>query len=341
MRMCPVRFPCLPFLLSIVILLAITCSKSRHEKPAGNIRTILFIDDTCTLQDACGRVSAFLCPLLGRNDTSSFGIFTGTLDSTVKTIAHGAGTRKDGTAVLSSILGAVYASWNIKFDPCDTVIESLLPQFVFKNRKGACLGVSLVILMLAEGLKLPVFGVVLPGHFFCRYDDGAHRINIEPNLKGCAHQDDYYRQRYPCEHRPGYGLDNLDKKAIIGVLCFNAGTLCLEKKKYDGAIACYREAVRRVPAFAEAKGNCAVAYAKKGDLDTALTLFEELFNAHPDMVNLAVNYGYVATAAKQFSKAISIYRKGLEYFPDDLILRKRLEKITSGFKLTIENKKME
>jgi regulator of sirC expression with transglutaminase-like and TPR domain len=337
----PVRFPCLPFLLSIVILLAITCSKSRHEKPAGSIRTILSIDDTCTLQDANGKVSAFLCPVLGSNDTLSLGRFNRMLDSMASAISEKIGDKKNGTGILDSILGAVYALWNIGFDPCDTVIETLLPQFVFKNRKGACLGVSLVILMLAERLNCPVFGVVLPGHFFCRYDDGAHRINIEPNLKGCAHPDDYYRQRYPCEHRPGYGLGNLDKKAIIGVLCFNAGTLCLEKKKYDAAVACYREAVRRVPAFAEAKGNCAVAYAKKGDLDTALVLFEELFTAHPDMVNLAVNYGYVATAARQFSRAISIYRKGLEYFPGDSILRKRLDKMTSGFKLIGVNKKKE
>jgi hypothetical protein len=54
-----------------------------------------------------------------------------------------------------------------------------------------------------------------------------------------------------------------------------------------------------------------------------------------------VNYGYVATAAKQYSLAVTVYKKGLEYYPDDTVLRKRLEKITGGLKIFPINKKKE
>ena len=185
--------------------------------------------------------------------------------------------------------------------------------------------------MLAEKLDLPVYGVMLPGHFLCRYDDGRVRRNIEPNRGGCEYPDEYYLKRYSLEHRPGYGFANIDKKAVVGVLCYNAGALCLKQKNFDAAIAFYREAVRRVPSFAEAQGNLAVAYARKGNLDTSLTILEELFAAHPDMANLALNYGYVATAAKQYPKALEIYREGLKYFPRDTAIIKRLDKISSGF----------
>ena len=332
-----VRLRCLCVLFPVILLLAAACSKDTREKTAAAARTVLSVDDTLTLQEACGLIAARLCPELRSGDTSSPGFFNHVLDSTAGAIKKHLGSGK----ALDSILRIVYTSWNIGFDPRDTVIETLLPHLVFTNRKGACLGVSLIILMLAEKLNCPVYGVMLPGHFFCRYDDGDHRINIEPNNQGCAHPDGYYRQHYPCEHRPGYGLANLDKKAVIGVLCYNAGALCLNRKHYDEAIAWYQESVRRIPDFAEATGNLAVSYAKKGNVDSALALFDGLFIAHPDMVNLALNYGSVAAAAKQYTRAVEIYRKGLDYFPNDTILRKRLEIICGGIKFLPVNEKKE
>ncbi|MBN2188845.1 MAG: hypothetical protein JW699_05280 [Chitinispirillaceae bacterium] len=337
----PVRLLCLCAFFPAIVFLGCGCSKSAHEKKPFPSPIVPVLDDTLPLQAACGRIAAYLCPVLGSCDTSSLALFNRMLDSAAVTIKNDLGDKKPGAEALDPILRTIYNTWNIGFDPRDTVIGTLLPHLVLKNRKGACVGVSLIILTLAEKLGLPVYGVMLPGHFFCRYDDGVFRRNIEPNRKGCEHPDDYYRHRYPCEHRPGYGLDNFDKKAIIGVLCYNAGALCLKKKRYDPAIACYREAVRRIPEFSEAQGNCAIAFAKKGALDTALALFEKLFAAHPDMVNLAVNYGYVATAAKQYPLAVSVYKRGLEYFPADTVLRKRLEKITAGLKTFPINKKKE
>jgi tetratricopeptide (TPR) repeat protein len=325
----PARFSSFCSLPFVIILLTVACSKSGSVKTNTLERVTLTIDDSLSFQDACGKVSAYLCQELGICDTSSLGSFNRTLDSAAGSIAKNTGA---GTAALDALLGTVYKSWNIGFDSRDTLVETLLPHLVFKSRQGSCVGVSLIILMLAEKLRCPVYGVIVPGHFFCRYDDGARRINIEPNRQGCEHGNDYYKERYPCIHRPGYGLGNLDKKAVIGVLCYNAGDLCLAKKQYDAAIAWYRETLRRIPGFAEAKGNCAVAHARKGNLDTALFLFEDLFAAHPDMMNLALNYGYVAAATKQYSKAVEIYKRGLSDFPDDTVLRKRLEKISGIFK---------
>jgi regulator of sirC expression with transglutaminase-like and TPR domain len=336
-----VRLRCVCVLFAVIILLAAACSKDTREKTVIITPTILTIDDTLSLQEACVLISARLCPELRSCDTSSPVFFNHVLDSTAEAITKNIGNRKTGPETLAAILDAVYGSWNIGFDPRDTIIETLLPHFVFTNRKGACLGVSLIILMLAEKLNCPVYGVMLPGHFFCRFDDGNRRINIEPNKQGYAHPDDYYRQHYPCEHQPGYGLANLDKKAVIGVLCYNAGALCLNLKLYDGAIFWYQESVRRIPDFAEAAGNLAVTYAKKGNVDTALTLFDGLFTAYPDMINLALNYGSVAAAAKQYTRAVEIYRKGLDYFPNDTPLRKRMEKIQGGIKYFSVNKKKE
>jgi len=320
LRMLHLCFRCALLLLPAITLLFSACSTDTHEKNTIGVRTAASLDDTLSLQNACGVISVRLCSLLHTGDTSSLVLFNHTLDSTAGAI------KKNAKKMLDSILNVVYGSWKIRFDPADTVIETLLPHLVFQNRKGACLGVSLIILMLAEKLNCPVYGVMLPGHFFCRYDDGKRRINIEPNKDGYTHPDDYYRKRYPVGNRPWYNLGNLPAVATVGMLCYNAGTLCLKQKQFDAAIAYYREGARRIPGFVEAKGNLALAYAKKGNLDTALVLFEELFTAHPDLVNLAANYGAVAMAAKQYRRALEIFRKGLEYFPGDTILHLRATK---------------
>jgi hypothetical protein len=322
-RMLPLCFRRALLLPVAITLLFAACSTNTHEKNAAGARAAVSLDDTLSLQNACRVISVRLCSLLHTGDTASLALFNHTLDSAAGAIKKNAGDTKK---TLDSILSVVYGSWKIRFDPVDTVIETLLPHLVFQNRKSACLGVSLIILMLAEKLHCPVYGVMLPGHFFCRYDDGKRRINIEPNKEGDTHPDDYYRKRYPVGNRPWYDLGNLPAAATIGMLCYNAGALCLKQKQYDAAIACYRESARRIPGFVEAKGNLALTYAKKGNLDTALVLFEELFIAHPDMVNLAANYGAVAMAAKQYRRALEIFRKGLDYFPGDTLLHRRAAK---------------
>ncbi len=231
---------------------------------------------------------------------------------------------KSGTAgTRTAILDLVYQTWHIGFDSVDTSFETLLPDRVFRARRGGCLGVSLIILMLAERLGCPIYGVMLPRHFFCRYDDGRERINIEPNRDGCAHDDAYYRERYQVEKMPWYDLKNLTRSQVIGVLCYNCGTLCLRKRLFKPAIVYFRESLRLVPGYPEARGNCAVAYAQQGSTDTAMGLFAELFAEQPGMVNLAANYGAVANSAKQYRKALMIYLAGLERNPADSLLYER------------------
>jgi tetratricopeptide (TPR) repeat protein len=316
-------------LLPVIALLLAACSTTTDKKSCAVSQPNFSLDDTLSLQSACTLISEHLCSILrfGDGDPASLVFFNHILDSTAGAINTGLRDEKNRQTALDSIRSVVYQSWKIRFDPADTLVETLLPHLVFRNRKGACLGVSLIILMLAEKLNCPVYGVMLPEHLFCRYDDEIKRINIEPNKDGCAHPDEYYLRRYPLEHRPWYSLVNLDNKAVIGLLCHNAGVLCLKQKKYDAALLYCRECLRRIPSFVEAKGNRALAYAQMGRLDTALVLFEELFSAHPDLVNLAANYGTVAMAAKQYPKALDIFRKGLVYFPGDSALMKNLKKV--------------
>jgi tetratricopeptide (TPR) repeat protein len=157
----------------------------------------------------------------------------------------------------------------------------------------------------------------VPGHFFCRYDDGATAVNIEPNKGGFQHPDDYYRTKYLSKNDASYSLEKLKKTETIGVLYYTIGTLFLKRNDPGFAAILLQESYRRFPSLVEAKGNHALALALCGRSDSAMTLFKELFETYPSLPNLAMNYGAVAMDAGHYEQAFAIYKKGLVDFPND------------------------
>ena len=73
--------------------------------------------------------------------------------------------------------------------------EDLFLHTVLDQRRGYCLSLSILYLSLAERLGLPIYGVVVPGHFFVRYDDGKVRFNIEATNRGRSLPDEYYIEK--------------------------------------------------------------------------------------------------------------------------------------------------
>jgi regulator of sirC expression with transglutaminase-like and TPR domain len=307
-------------LTAALLFLAVSCARHKDTSLSFPLLTpLLDIEQSCML------ISRHLMAAFGNADTLSFCSFYHVMDSTGDSLAAALGDTAKNPWAVDSILATVYRTWGIGFDNRDTVLETLLPHHVFKNKKGACLGVSLIILMLAEKAESPVYGVMLPGHFFCRFDDGSVRRNIEPNKAGFNHPDDYYRQQYPVAQRSWYTLANLSKQQTIGMLCYNAGVICMKNKKEGIAIPYFKEAMRRLNGLPEAIGNCALAYAQKGDTDSSLALFAGLFAAHPGLANCAANYGTVLLSSRQWKTAREVFEKGLEYYPEDTVLKRGLE----------------
>ena len=55
---------------------------------------------------------------------------------------------------------------------------------VLDRRKGNHISLSVVYLLVARRLRLPVAGIGLPGYFVCRYQSSRHQIYIDPFRKG-------------------------------------------------------------------------------------------------------------------------------------------------------------
>jgi tetratricopeptide (TPR) repeat protein len=317
--------PYLNFLITGILLFCFSACTNNHVN--GRKSLSFYLADSLSLKEACIRISSDLCSgPQGATRIENQRAFYAAVDKTGDSLFKALGPDAHGPQGAYAIIRLVYDRWGIGFDARDTIVETLLPETVYMKKKGACLGVSLIILLLAEKLECPVHGVLLPGHFYCRFDNGTDRFNIEPNKSGFNHPDDYYREKYLSEKKPWYDLKNLLAKETVGVLCFNAGNLFLKRKDFSRARAYFAESVRRLPTFIEAKGNVALTFAQSGDLEKSKMLFDTLFNKVPDLNGLAGNYGAVLIASKDFKKAKEVFTKGLFYFPNDSSLLAGLAK---------------
>lgn len=251
-----------------------------------------------------------------------FGSSVPTLDSLWKQMDAAIGasqgtiprTAQQKITLITSIL---YERWDISFDPNQDDLLSLLPQTVVERKQGSCLGVSLLYLLIAQRLQVPLFGVVLPGHFFVRYDDTTTRINCEPNRKGFPYTDERYRTKYGAPEGSWYDLRNLSIPEVVGVFRYNLGNICLKQGKYDAAIKCYQLSIAALPGFAECYGNMGICYDGLEKTQQAIAAMEKARSLRPGLANLSRNLGTLYCKNALYSKAIEIFVSGLQAAPND------------------------
>jgi len=314
-------YPCIVCSIAVLLLCGVmSCKHTSVTRLPESPSAWKPLSDTLSLEQACKTLSLQLAAQSTGSDTIGQKQFYRMLDSTALYLRNSLGKRSGTPDGAREIISTIYRTWHISFTPNDTVFSTMLPQSVYGNRQGNCFGTGLLILLLAEQVHCPIYGVVLPGHFYCRYDNGKVTANIEPNKFGINHNDSYYRSRYLITDTTLYTLRNMTTKEVIGLLCYNAGTLCMTQSTIRTARALFHDALKRLPDYPEIQGNYALAYAKAGELDSSLMIFFPLFKKYPGMNNLAINYGLVAVYAHRYKLADSVFAVGLRYFPNNTTL---------------------
>jgi tetratricopeptide (TPR) repeat protein len=168
-----------------------------------------------------------------------------------------------------------------------TTSAHLLPAEVIENRKGYCVGLGAVYLILAEELNLPIHAVATPKHVFLRWDDGSYRRNIELFEEGRDVPDgDYIRdEKIPDQSiKVGVFLRNLTDKEFIGLVYQNLGVLESQRRNFEQSGNYYAKALRL-------NHKLAAAYHNRGN--------DELVQ-------------------KNYRKAIRDYDKALELYPENV-----------------------
>ena len=156
-------------------------------------------------------------------------------------------------------------------DPYDLFLHSVMDR-----RQGYCLSLSVLYLAIGERLGLPLYGVVVPGHFFVRYDDGHVRFNIETTAKGSSASDEYYIEQFNVPKTDTIYMTNLNKRQVLGCFFNNLGNVYGNINNVDQAIASLQWAVYINPSLAESRINLGNNYMLKNRTDDAITEYYDL-----------------------------------------------------------------
>jgi tetratricopeptide (TPR) repeat protein len=125
--------------------------------------------------------------------------------------------------------------------------DHLLPGPVLAGKKGYCVGLATIYLILSGELNLPIHAVATPKHVFLRWDDGKFRRNIELFQEGRDVSDkDYIReQKIPQESIDrGVFLANLTDKEFLGFIYQNLGVLKSQRGQFEESGKHYAQAIR-------------------------------------------------------------------------------------------------
>ena len=143
--------------------------------------------------------------------------------------------------------------------------EDLFLHNVIDTRRGYCLSLSMLYLAIGERIGLPLYGVVVPGHFFVRYDDGKVRFNIETTSMGRSAPDSHYVEKFkPPDDENTLYMKNLTKRQSLGCFFNNLGNSYCAVGEIDNAQIELERAVAINPTLAEAHTNLGNIYLKKG-----------------------------------------------------------------------------
>ncbi|NLL14049.1 MAG: tetratricopeptide repeat protein [Fibrobacter sp.] len=296
--------------ITIVLLALIMCSSDKKQESLSTIseKRLSVVIDRILQEEAAILPDSLIGIIIP---------FHGQLDSAAKVILSEKELYGDTFKKLDRLKKLIFNEWKISFQDAPNKLQSIFPHQAFNARQGSCLSISLIFLLLAEKLDLPLYGVLAPGHFFIRYDDGKIRLNIETLRKGEFMSDSWYRNRYMITDTNLYDLANLSVAAVEASIRYNLGNFYLKNYWPDLAIKQFNLAIELNPSYIEAHGNRAIALDAAGNPDVALKSLLRLKKDYPQLAYLNQNLGALYLKQKNYSMAIYEYKNALSIVPSD------------------------
>ena len=196
--------------------------------------------------------------------------------------------------------------------------NDLFLHSVMDNKRGYCLSLSILYLALGERLGMPLYGVVVPGHFFVRYDDGKVRFNIEATSRGGTASDEHYITKFNVPEDDGNSIYmlNLNKRQTLGCFFNNLGNSYTEVGNKDSALLSLERAVEINPYLSESRTNLGNIYLDMGDVDDAIFQYRYALRINPKDAKTHHNLGNAYRKREWPDDAISQYKKAIRIDPN-------------------------
>ncbi|MBN1360538.1 MAG: tetratricopeptide repeat protein [Sedimentisphaerales bacterium] len=198
-------------------------------------------------------------------------------------------------------------------DPNDLFLHSVMDR-----RRGYCLSLSVLYLSLAERLGLNLYGVVVPGHFFVRYDDGRTHVNIETTSGGANPTDEQYIEKFnvPRNGRDTIYMKNLTKRQVLGCFFNNLGNVYNDIGDIDTAQRALERATTINPTLSESRVNLGNIYLQKGLVDDAIQQYEAALGINPKDPKTYRNLGDAFVQIDLLDRGIASYRQAISLDPN-------------------------
>jgi len=197
-------------------------------------------------------------------------------------------------------------------DPNDLFLHTVLDK-----KRGYCLSLSILYLSIAERLGLPIYGVVVPGHFFVRYDDTRVRFNIETTGKGgFATDEDYVKKFKVPVGQDNIYMKNLSKIQTLGCFLNNLGNSYMEIGNTESALLALQRAVEINPTLSECRANLGNIYLEKGRVADAIFEYRAALEINPDDPKTHNNLGNAYAQQNWFKYAVYEYNQSLQLDPN-------------------------
>jgi tetratricopeptide (TPR) repeat protein len=194
--------------------------------------------------------------------------------------------------------------------------EDLFLHVVLDKKRGYCLSLSVLYLSIAERLGLPMYGVVVPGHFFVRYDDGRRRYNIETTSKGASADDEHYLSEFKPPNRPQtLYMKNLTPKQTLGCFYNNLGNSYMAIGDTEKAFEVLLRAVQINPLLSEANMNLGNIYLQKKMSHPAIAQYEKALTILGSDAKAMNNLGSAYMQLNNYTSAESWYKSALKLDP--------------------------
>lgn len=222
--------------------------------------------------------------------------------------------RSDPRRVVSVLNRFLFVEERFTYDCVAGNPDNYLLYRVIANRRGNCLGLTALYLILAERLSLPLHGVYVPSHCFVRYEESGVRINIEMGEKGAERDDGRYRRDFGLTGERPY-LRSLGGKEMIGVYLKSLGGAYSRKGMEDRALRLYREAAVLYPGLPDAYFNAGVSHHKSGSIDEAIAQYRRALDLDPDLAVARDNLAVVLAKKGLFRKALTEGRRAVALMP--------------------------
>jgi tetratricopeptide (TPR) repeat protein len=292
-----------------------TSGKQPVEAPTKNWKKLIDVMNTSTsktdapavLSTELGKLTSEYQQLTGDSLTIIDPLFKIQFDSTVLRLSSKLFMQTDPQKIVLELNACIFETWGISFIGDRNNAKYLFPHHVLECKQGSCIGMSLLYLLLAEKLGIPIYGVLAPGHFFIRFDNGNVQINIETLRKGECMSATWYRKKYMIDDTLRYSMRNLTVTETIAVVNYNLGTIFLHKKKYNQAAAYLKWATSQLGNFPEAWGNYALALDALGDPQRALALLTQIKKKYPAFENIDNNIASLLLKRGKYEDALASY----------------------------------